>query len=124
MLAAKAKLAPATRALLMNAYLNFMDSVMRFWLNAWTEALMPSPNVFNRASVPSDQQPEKPYALDVGKAAPLFDIAAPLIDLHSLYEGGRGIISFRPRNKFFTSCLTLLSTLATLRETPSDGQGR
>ena len=89
MLAAKAKLAPATRALLMNAYLNFMDSVMRFWLNAWTEALMPSPNVFNRASVPSDQQPEKPYALDVGKGAPLFDIAAPLIDLHSLYEGGR-----------------------------------
>jgi hypothetical protein len=70
----------------MDAYLNFMTSVMRFWMNwvdsvmrfgmnAPTEALMPSPNVFIRASAPSDQQPEEePSAWDVGKAAPLLDM--------------------------------------------------
>ena len=86
-LAAKARLAPATRALLMNAYLNFMDSVMRFWMNwmdlvtrfganAVTEALIPSRNALIRASASSDQQ------ADVGKASSLFD-------LHGLYQGSR-----------------------------------
>jgi hypothetical protein len=75
----------------MDAYLNFMTSVMRFWMNwmdsvmrfgmnAPTEALMPSPNVFIRASASSNQQADvepnaaEDRALDVGKAAPLLDM--------------------------------------------------
>jgi hypothetical protein len=100
MLAAKARLAPATRAPLMNVYLNFMDSVMRFWMNAWTEALATCANA-------SDQAPKPAKRLwDIKKAAPLFDIAAPLFDLHSLYEGGRwDHILSAPE---YVSCLTRL----------------
>ena len=70
----------------MDAYLNFMTSVMRFWMNwmgsvmrfgmnAPTEALMPSPNVFIRPSASSDQQADvEPYAWDVGEAAPMLDM--------------------------------------------------
>ena len=76
MLAAKARLAPTTRALLMNAYLNFMDSVMRFWMNAWMEVLVQVANASVQAPKPAKR---------------LWDIkeAVPLFDLHSLYEGGR-----------------------------------
>ena len=76
----------------MDAYLDFMTSVMRFgmnWMgsvmqfgmNAMTEALMPSPNVFIRASASSNQQADvepnaaEDRALDVGKAAPLLDMS-------------------------------------------------
>ena len=86
-LAAKARLAPGTRAFLMNAYLDLMDSVTRFWMNwmglvtqfganAATEALIPSRNALIRASASSDQQ------ADVGNAI-------SLLDLHSLYQGSR-----------------------------------
>jgi hypothetical protein len=67
----------------MNAYLNFMDSVMRFWMNAWTEALATCAN----ASVQAPKSAKRLW--DIKKAVPVFDIAAPLFDLHSLYEGGR-----------------------------------
>jgi len=71
----------------MNASLNVIDSVMRFWMNwmglvtrlgadAVTEALIPSRNALIQASASSDQQ------ADVGKASSLFD-------LHGLYQGSR-----------------------------------
>jgi len=68
----------------MDAYLNFMTSVMRFWMNwmgsgmrfgmnALTEPLTPSPNVVIRTSASPDRQADIEL-WDVGKAAPLLDM--------------------------------------------------
>ncbi|MBV8557667.1 MAG: hypothetical protein JO116_19055, partial [Planctomycetaceae bacterium] len=70
----------------MDAYLNFMASVMRFgmeWMgsvmrfgmNALTGALMPSPNVSIRASASSDPQAPGTYLWDVEGAAPLLNMS-------------------------------------------------
>ena len=60
---------------------------------------------------------------DIKKAVPLFDIAAPLIDLHSLYEGGRWDHILSAPEQIHVVLNTTFN-FGDLRETPSDGQGR
>ena len=70
----------------MDAYLNFMASVMRFgmdWMgsvmrfgmNTLPEVLLPSPNVSIRASASSDQQEPSTQWFDVEGAAPLLNMS-------------------------------------------------
>ena len=68
----------------MDAYLDFMTSVMRFWMNwmgsvmrfgmnAMTEPLTPSPNVVIRTSASPDRQADAPRRHRTGVARPAAD---------------------------------------------------